>query len=134
MRLHDSGWRGGNDGLSVVVVTVAIVRVMMVVVMIIGVRVTMAMIVLVLVLVLVVSMSMSMMVVLRMGRMRCLDLDLRRTAAALRIVSMRLSVHMRWLFVSVSMRIVRMLHTGPPVIRRRSLIGRVMVMHIVLAV
>ena len=114
----------------------AFVRVMMVVVMIIGVRVTMAMIVLVLVLVLVpvVSMSMSMMVVLRMGRMRCLDVDLRRTAAALRIVSMRLSVHMRWLFVSVSMRIVRMLHTGPPVIRRRSLIGRVMVMHIVLAV
>ena len=104
----------------------------MVVVMIIGVRVTMAMIVLVLVPV--VSMSMSMMVVLRMGRMRCLDLDLRRTAAALRIVSMRLSVHMRRLFVSVSMRIVRMLHTGPPVIRRRSLIGRVMVMHIVLAV
>ena len=125
-------------GVVAVVFGVTVIAVIMIVVI---------MVVMIMLMLMLMLMHMHM----RMGHMWCLDLDfgLRCTGAtALRVVPPRLSLRFyrmavfmfMFIFmpmlvvVSVRVRVVRMLHIRPPVIRRRSLIGRVMVMHIVLAV
>ena len=128
----------------VVVIVVAVVVVMVVVVAMVVVVVTVMIVVVMAVVVMaVVIMAMFMFMtmtslVVRTGWMGRLDIHLRRrrAAAALRVVTLSSRLHLRWVSVLMPMALSVSVsqHTGPPGIRRRSLIGRVMVMHIVMAI
>ena len=137
------GWVLGASITKFVLVVVIVVAVAVVVL---AVWMSVAVIVVVVVVMAVVIMCMlmlmfmfTMLLLVRIGRMGRLHVQLlrrRRAAAALRFVSP--FSRLRWVMIFVPMFVPMAIsvsqHTGPPGIRRRSLIGRVVVMHIVMAI
>ena len=140
---HNDGvvwWmRGVSVVVFVVVIVVTVVVVMVVVVAMVVVVVTVMIVVVMAVVIMAMFMFMTMTSLLvRTGWMGRLDIHLRRrrAAAALRVIALSSRLHLRWVSVLMPMALPMSVsqQTGPPGIRRRSLIGRVVVMHIVMAI
>ena len=144
---HNDGvvwWmRGVSVVVFVVVIVVTVVVVMVVVVAMVVVVVTVMIVVVMPVVIMAMHMVMFMFMMMtslpvRTGWMGRLDIHLRRrrAAAALRVIALSSRLHLRWVSVLMPMALPMSVsqQTGPPGIRRRSLIGRVVVMHIVMAI
>ncbi len=118
--------RVGEVVIMVVIMVVIVIMAVVIVIM-----VVMAVVIMVVMAVVIMIMFMfigTMPLLVRTGRLH-VDLRCRCAAAALRFVA--LFLRLSWVFVPMP---ISVSHTGPPGISRRSLIGRVMVMHIVMAI